>query len=228
MKTKPLPAPTNRNGDVPSQTWRWLSVAAVLVLLAAVAGISLISAGLFDPRPVGPETLRRPLAAHSVAAQNQQVNWLDFPLPAGNYSLRLTAAHQNGELDSAYGLAIGREERCLVAAVSPTGYTSLFEPPCLLSITPSPPQSVTLSPPPLVTLSPPSLLPWQPWPHVRPGSAENEIWLDVSGGRLTVRINRELLWQGEWPVAGRQVGLWLASYGEAATVEFREVILFTE
>jgi hypothetical protein len=67
-------------------------------------------------------------------------------------------------------------------------------------------------------------LPWQTWPHVRP--EVNEIWLDVEGDGLTVRVNREFLWEGEVEMGG-QVGLWLESYGGAAAVSFQELKLYT-
>jgi hypothetical protein len=201
---------------------RWIGRAAVLLLLAALLGIGLISAGVFDPQPPGDFVTGLPVETLSVAAGNSRLQWLDTPLPAGRYSFHLTAALQSGEQDIGYGLALGDERRYLVAAVSPLGYVTIANHESA--------NSNLLR----VAYFVPSLnrqygtgntpLPWQPWPHVRPET--NEIWLDVAGDQLTVRVNREWLWQGTVETSGR-VGLWLESYGQAAAVHFQELNLFT-
>jgi hypothetical protein len=191
--------------------WGWIGRAAVLLLLTALLGIGLISAGVFDPKPLGEFVTGLPVEKLSVGAGGSRVHWLDRRLPAGPYSLHLTAARQSGENDIGYGLALGDEDGYVVAAVSPLGYVMLGN--CQLSIANC-----------QLAMNDSRLLPWQTWPHVRPGV--NELWLDVAGDALTVRVNREFLWQGEVET-GSQVGLWLESYGGAAAVSFQELKLYT-
>lgn len=190
---------------------RWIGRAAVLLLLTALLGIGLISAGVFDPKPLGDAVISLPVESLTVESGGNRLHWLDTPLPPPPYSLQLTAAPTSGEQDIGYGLALGDEANYVVAAVSPLGYITLSS--CSLTIDDC-----------QLTIDNFSPLPWQTWPHVRPDV--NEIWLDVDGDELTVRVNREFLWQGEIQLDGR-IGLWLESYGGAAAVHFQKLDLFT-
>ena len=73
-------------------------------------------------------------------------------------------------------------------------------------------------------------LPWQTWPHIRTGAAENDIWLDVVRDRgralLTVRINRELLWQGAVDFYPDQQGLYQVTFDAPVTTAFRTLEWF--
>lgn len=57
-------------------------------------------------------------------------------------------------------------------------------------------------------------LPWQPWVHLAPDRA-NEIWLDVDGASVTLRLNRELFAftpPGALPTCRPcRVGIWRAA-----------------
>ena len=110
-----------------------------------------------------------------------------------------------------YGLIIGDEKRSLVVAVSPLGYAAIWERGARGDQT-------------LVWL------PWQTWPHVATGDASNEIWVDVEPqgdqDKVSVRINRELQWTGQAAARGDQVGLWAASFGDEAGVEFQQLTQF--
>jgi hypothetical protein len=127
------------------------------------------------------------------------------------YSVRLTAAYAGGETDSGYGLAVGNNEAALVVAVSPLGEAAVW-------------QTVAGEDEPRY------LLPWQPWPHVQQGIAPNEIWLDVAEDddlmRVTARINRELLWEGEVERLYSGAALWLGSFGGPVTVDFQTLDWF--
>ena len=130
------------------------------------------------------------------------------PLPSGRYSLRLTAAREDGETDIGYGLALGDENEYLAVAVSPLGYLSVWQKSGAETDT---------------------ILPWQTWPHVGRGLEPNEIWLDSEeNGRLTIRINREFLWEGEIEPPSGQIGLIGESFGETAVVDFQAVRIFEE
>ena len=176
----------------------WRGALAYL-LLTAVFLILLIIAGVFDPKPVGKLQTTLPAASLTLAAPGQTITWLDVTLPDGDFSVRATAVYQSGSQDSGAGLALAD----FVVAVSPLGYG-------------------------LVQQAGEPLLPWQPWPHVRLADTPNEIWLDVRGDTLTVRLNRELLWQGTYPLPNRQLGLFGENFGETAVYIFPAVELFAE
>ncbi len=180
--------------------FRWLTG---LLAGTAVLAIILILSGIFDPQPVGEMVWERPLTLQTIPAQSHQIVWLDA-VPDGAFSLRLTAAPQSGETDIAYGLALGNDDDFLAITVSPLGYAAVEE---------RHSSFITRH------------FAFQPWPHVRPD--QNEIWLDVEGERLTVRINREALWQGEAEGTG-EIGLMMESWGKTAVVNFQSIQLFVE
>ncbi|MFO7680191.1 MAG: hypothetical protein R6X34_09080 [Chloroflexota bacterium] len=182
---------------------RALRVFFVLLMGGTAVMIALIQSGLFDPKPVGKWAAERPLSPQTIPAYMQQRFWLDETLPTNAASLRLTAALQEGEADSAYGLLLGSKNDHLAVAVSPLGYLSVWQ----------------------VTENETNvMLPWQTWPHVRRGGEPNEIWLDVAeNGRLTIRINREWLWSGDVETPVGQVGVVGESFGETAVVDFQKL-----
>lgn len=194
-----------------SNTPRWLQRTTAVLLLAIVISIALIAAGTFDPRPVGEFAWRQPLQARAIPVESRQIFWLDETTPPGHYTLRLSAAHQSGEIDVGYGLVIGDDSRYLLIAVSPLGYVTLSLEPGEEGRTPSE-----------------KLMPWQTWPHVAGGDAANEIWLDVQREGVAVRINRELLWEGSFDAPGGKIGLFAESFAEAAVIDFRQIELYRE
>ena len=196
---------SNVERKVPPPLWRWLGLAATSLLLGTVAAIMLISAGIFDPQPLGSEQDRRALTAHAVPAGASQITWLEMPLPRDAYTVRLTAAHESGESDAAYGLALGDDAAYLAAAVSPLGYVAIWQ---------------------QLGEEKTTIMPWQTWPHVHTGQESNEIQIDVQRTQLTVRLNRERLWQGAWQSPGRQLGLVGQSFGGRTVIAFQEMVLF--
>lgn len=185
-----------------------------LSVLAAVA-VLLIAAGVFDPKTLGPLIQTDRLGAHTLKQPGDvfiplSAPWASAAAP-NRFSVRLKAAYQEGELDSGFGLALGDGSSRLVVALSPLGYVTV--------------QRDGGDDPPTY------LLPWQTWPHVRPGPAENELWLDVDNGNdgrtdVTAWINRELLWRGELDKVPDGLSLWLDTYGAAVTVDFRSLEWF--
>jgi len=187
---------------------RTLRRLGVGLAVTAVVAIALVAAGVFDPRPVGRLQWRQNVGAYALPVHGELRHWLPETIPEEAFSVRVTAGHVRGELDSGYGLMLGENGRAFVAAVSPAGYVAIWR---------------TSG----ASAEPAFSLPWQAWPHVRTGAgAENEIWLDVRGEQATVRINRELLWQGATAVSGPGVGLWGASWGGTAVIDFRQVDYF--
>jgi hypothetical protein len=189
----------------------WLNWLTWLVMLAGLLVTVVIASGRLDPQPIGRLQASRPLAGQAVAAGQQRAVWLDETIPAGGYSLKLRAALQNGEQDIGYGLLVGRPEDYLGLAVSPLGYLTIWRE--------NGPAGEAVEQP---------ILPWQTWPHIGRGSERNEIWLNVAGDEVTVRLNGERLWQGTIAGLGKQVGLWTESFGQAAVVDFQELRLYYE
>lgn len=190
----------------PPATWRRLGLGAVVLLVGAVTAISLISAGVFDPQPAGELRSRLALSAEEIGAGAKYVAWLEDDATTGDATLRLTAEHSSGETDIGYGLLLGRPQRYLAAAVSPTGYVAVWQSEANVRTT---------------------VVPWQTWPHVRMGSEQNEIQIDKAGREVTVRINRELLWSGEWTFGDGRAGVYGESFGEAAVVHYQELVRFS-
>lgn len=190
----------------PPAAWRRLGFAAVALLVGAVTAISMISAGVFDPQPAGDQRSRHALSAEEISAGARYVAWLEDDVPPGDATLRLTAEHSSGETDIGYGLLLGRPHRYLAAAVSPTGYVAVWQSEANVRTT---------------------VVPWQAWPHVRMGSRQNELQIDKVGGEVTVRINRELLWRGAWKVGDSRAGVYGESFGEAAVVDYQELVRFS-
>lgn len=190
---------------LPPVTWRLLGIVAVGLLLTAMAGIALISAGVFDPKPLGTLQVQLTPGERVLAAGESRLEWLEAPLPQAPFSARLTAAHVAGERDVGVGLALGESQTQVVVAVSPLGYVAVWEEEAGQRVT---------------------HMPWQTWPHVREDGEPNEIQLDVQDGQISARLNREQLWQGAWQGAEGNVGLYVESFGEPARIEFGELALF--
>ncbi|MEZ4517755.1 MAG: hypothetical protein R3C44_13330 [Chloroflexota bacterium] len=192
-------------------TW-WLRVSAVLLVIGAVGLFSLIAIGVFDPQPVGPRTADFFLYTVPISSQDEVIDWIDNNPVRHPRTWQLDAAFSSGEPDSGYGLAVGDDDRMLVVGVSPLGYAAVWEQ------TAGGDETAVW-------------FPWQPWPHVGTDTTPNEIWLDVvpegDRDRLTVRINRELLWSGQVEALGGSAGIWLASFGDDdAFVDFRQLTRF--
>ncbi len=203
----------NPDEELPPLAWRWLSILAVILLLVIVSGIGLISAGVFDPKPLGSAKVEYPLNPVDIQGNSQELNWIENQISSAMFTVRLTASRLMGEVDVAYGLAIGDKNDYLVVAVSPLGYYSIWRGSDVASQTEN--NQVIES--------------WQTWPHVRTDENDNEIWIDVQNDRITsIRINREILWQEPLPIHSRSIGLWVQSFGEPAVIDFQKIELFSQ
>lgn len=200
----------------PERARHWLTRIAIGLLASTILAVILIAAGAFDPKPFGsllqtdhPD--RRVLTDGGEALYRQTPPWPPAT-PPGRYSVRLAAAYEAGETDSAYGLSMGDGDNQVVIAISPLGYVALRA------------ESAGDTPN--------YLIPWQTWPHVRTGTAENEIWVDVAQDGpdtlATVRLNRELLWEGKLDGATADIALWQATFGTPVTVDFRSLEWFAD
>ncbi len=114
----------------------------------------------------------------------------------GVFSVRLTAVFAEGNPDSRYGLLLDD----LSIIISPTGYAAIEQGGAVI-------------------------VPYAPFPHVYRDDV-NEIWVDVDGEAVTVRLNRELFWQGEAVAAG-EIGVVVENFGDSgATVDFQRLSYF--
>ena len=187
------------------KSWRWVRISAALLLIIIAVGIITISAGIFDPKPIGNLQNTYQLNPLSVDAGSSLTRWLDEPLVNGPGTIRLKAAYAQGEIDSSYGLAMGNNQDRVIVALSPAGYLTIQR------WSDNNGQTTEIS----------QILPWQTWPHVRLQNSENEIWVDIEKDFLTsIRINQELLWQEKIPLRGNQIGLTAQSFGGQTSFDF--------
>ena len=202
------------------QVGRWLGWSAVLLLLLAVLGISLISMGVFDPPLAGDEESVIPLD-QELTTTTEQVEWLDAVVEGEAVTVWLAAAYTQGEQDSSYGLALGSPDDYLVVAISPAGYVTVFQVTSEQSAVNS--EQLAVSQSLNLSVSPSPLIPWQPWPHVWRGTKSNEFLIEIVGDEVTARVNREWLWQGKWEGRGRNPALYLATHNQPVTVSFQQI-----
>jgi hypothetical protein len=196
---------------------RFLIYAAITLLIATIILFLLIFAGIFDPKPIGRLSIRDDLERRE-SVEDTFLTFIPHRASSNDYSIRLTASWIGGNPDIGYGLAIGDGLSNAVVAVSPTGYATITELPLEGDIGDSGRKG---------NLEPRPEIPWRTWPHVKIGSSSNEIWLDIEDSEVVaVRINRELLWEGNLPLTGNKIGLWAESYDGPAVIEFYSIELF--
>lgn len=185
---------------------RWLFVVAFILAASTALALGLINSGIFDPTPIGRIKSSEALIPMTLAPQTRQISWLKNKLPDSPYSIRLTAALKEGEPDSAYGLTFGDNNAYFSVTVSPLGYLAVWGK-----------GSVDVF-----------YLNWQTWPHVKKGQEKNEIWVDIAAEHATVRVNRELLWQGEIDPVSQRIGLIGETFGQASTIDFESIEIFSD
>ena len=190
-----------------------IGVIAILLLLVIVGGIGLISAGIFDPKPLGNDKVEFPLKPVDIDGFSQEINWIEGEYSPEIFTVRLTASRLSGESDVGYGLAIGDMNNYFVVAVSPLGYYSIWRGSKEIGQIE---KSYVVEP-------------WQTWPHIRTDDNVNEIWIDVQNDRITsIRINREVLRLEPIPLQSRGIGWWAQSFGQPAVIDFQKMELFSQ
>jgi hypothetical protein len=193
---------------------RWLQFGGVVMGVTAVLLISLITSGMFDPKPVGELAQTWPPLTLTIPAQEEQITWLPELLPASNFSLHTTLTYQSGEPDGGAGIVLATDCANIIIVLSPLGYATIQQ------------QPLPAVHCPLLTD-----FPWQPWPHVRTGTQANQIWANIEDGQMQVRINRELLWAGEMTFKPERIGIYGESWGTdaasaTAVYHFSQIQLF--
>lgn len=189
---------------------------ALVALLIALLALFIISIGLFDPKPLGQLAIREEFDL-SIRIDDEYLLPLTREFSSAEYTVRLSAAWNSGDHDMGYGLQLGDEAEGIIVAVSPLGYVALQK------------QHDNRAPitSGLNFQDAEHLVPWQTWPHVNKGDQANEIWVDIEDSHLTsVRINRELLWNGAAPMTGDGIFFWAKSYGEPGVVTIGSYELF--
>lgn len=178
-----------------------LKKTAVSLFLLTLIAIGLILTDWFDPQPYGELAWERQLSLVIVPARSEQIIWIDEGADEG-FSVRLTAVFADGNPDSRYGLLLDD----LRITISPTGYAAVEQ-------------------------GGQAIVPYAPFPHVHRDSI-NEIWLDVGTGDgtvrpVTVRLNRELFWQGDVALSANEMGVLVENFGEeTAVVDFQTLSFF--
>lgn len=196
---------------VPRRAMQWLGISAAVVLVAIAMSIALISAGVFDPRPQGKLAKSFDIDQALMVNGNQQIEWFDQAFSSRSYTIRLSANLAAGDLDTGYGLLLGNENQFVGVAVSALGYATIWQ-----SAAAAGDISQQIS-----------ILPWQTWPHVHTNQDSNEIWIDVSHGKISsVRLNREIFWQGSVPLNDHKYGIWAEGFAGPANIDFSLVELF--
>lgn len=187
-------------------------IASIALLVLVLLFVGLILGGVFDPKPLGELKFRDELDRQVAVDDVYQEPLLQIP-SSGPSSVRMGARWISGNPDIGYGLKLGNGERSVVIAVSPLGYVTIMEGGKDAANTGN--QTHTL--------------PWQAWPHVSKTNEGNEIWVDVEDSNLTtVRINRELLWTGQLPLADSDVEFWAQSFGEPSIVNLEFIEQFQD
>lgn len=189
---------------------RILNIIAVGLLLSILGAALLIAGGVFDPRVIGEEAATISPGAVAIGAEETSSTWaLELPPNASDFALIMNSRFVSGTVDSAAGVTVGLPTLSFSVAVSPAGYVGIWE---------QSGQAIDF------------LLPWQTWPHVQPEN--NEIWVESREGRWTVRVNRELLWEGTshsvCAAGGSSAGYYLQSWGEPAEFEIRDLALWLD
>jgi hypothetical protein len=188
-----------------------LKWAAVGLSVTAVTLLTLILSGLFDPQPIGQPVWTAEPRQITIPADGNKTVWLR-PLPQTNFSVRLTAVHQSGSPDSAIGLILGSDQQNTRITISPLGYAAV----------------ISSSPHQAKQIPGTSPHPASPFPHVRRGTAPNEIWVDVVDDQMTVRVNRELLWSGDVGELNGELGVWGESFGDTADYHLPQIVVYEE
>jgi hypothetical protein len=192
--------------------WGWVRTFGAVILAGVVLAVIVIKAGLGDPRPFGSKIVTAELEQLSTTTGARSILPLDtVTMPSPPFSLKLRAALQHGNPDSAYGLLLAGATGSTAVMVSPLGTVA-----------------VTKEQRDGDHLATEAILPWQTWPHVHHDHETNEIWLDVGVDEASIRINGELLWSG--PLAGDISGLALLgeSFSDTAVIDFQQLELFAE
>lgn len=172
---------------------RW----GLLLLGAPAVGlILLIAAGVTDPQPIGVIQWQTAPGARTIPAQATVSEWLDAPAPGASFTMQATAVFQQGATDARYGLRLADADQTVDVLISPSGYVA-------------------------IRAGDQDLFPYQPWPHARAGV--NEIWIDVQGTAVTVRLNREWLWSGTIETVPTRLGLIGEGFAETAVVVWEKV-----
>ncbi len=172
---------------------------AVILSLITFAAITLILSGRFDPQPYGEPVWEKGHFLLRAPAHGQKIVWLGKKMPEGDFSLRLTAVHINGHSDNQYGLILGSDTEKLAITLSSAGYAAI--------------EWKTV------------IMPYAPFPHVHHNDV-NEIWLDMGTAKdgirpVTVRLNRELFWQGDIDLLHGGIGVMVENFGESETIAIR-------
>ena len=205
---------------VPVWLWRlvtWGFGAAVVAVIGVAWGLSR---GWADPPRAGPrlwfedfkgDVTRWEFAATGRAALSPGAGALlaEFtapgqravgltPGPAGDFTLEIAGTQTAGEVGAAYGLVFAWRDEAHYNAVliNGNGYAEAYR---------------------QAGAERTDWFTWQPWPHILLGMGSNRVRVDVRGGRVTARVNDEVLVEAAADVGGR-IGVLARSTGSGRVV----------
>lgn len=183
---------------------RFVTLLSLLLISSIVLVASLSALSFFDPLAKEDPALQKPLKPMPISPESKEIRWLQENLPQPTLSVRVTAGYGSGDLDSAYGILLGQGNKYFAIMISPLGYVSIWE------------QSASTEGETEIYH-----IPWQTWPHIRTGDSQNEIFVNLDGDSLSVRINREWLWETRGVDRVDRVGIIGESYGGDVSIDFK-------
>ena len=183
---------------------RLVTLLAFLLIGSITLVAFLLALGFSDPMANENQIWQASLSPMQIISGKRDILWLRENLPQPPFSVRITANHSSGDLDSAYGIVLDQENSKIAVMVSPLGYTSIWR------------ESNTTN-----EIKEDIYLPWQSWPHIRTANEENEIYVSLVGDSMSVRVNRELLWEGSGIDSIYRIGVMGESFGDDAAIKFQ-------
>lgn len=183
---------------------RIITLLATLLFGTIVLIVSLAALGFSDPITTAEPLWQKELNSMLILPESSEVRWLTEDIPSSPISVRLTAGYEAGESDSSYGLLLGQENDAVAVMVSPLGYVAIRQQPSSVD-------SGTVN----------YYLPWQTWPHVQTADQKNELLVYLDGDTITVRVNREWLWEENEIEHIERIGIIGESYGEEVSIDFQ-------
>ena len=183
---------------------RILTLAALSLIGSIVLIVFLLSRGFFDPIAVDEPIWPKKFFLMRLPAQTEKLLWLPENLDQTPLSVRVIGNLESGDSDSAYGIVISQSDGEIMIMISPLGYISIWH------------ESASIN-----TDNKYFYLPWQTWPHVHTGNSENEIYVRLAGDTISVRVNRELLWETNEIDQVDHIGIMGVSFGDDTTINFR-------
>jgi hypothetical protein len=183
---------------------RILTISALILISSIVLIVYILFLGFSDPIAAGEPIWQKKLFLMRLPGQTEKILWLRENLDQTPFSVRVIGSLESGDSDSAFGIVISQSDGEIMIMISPLGYISIWH------------ESASIN-----TDNKFFYLPWQTWPHIHTGDSENEIYVRLTGDTISVRVNRELLWEMSEIDRVDRIGIMGVSFGDDTTINFR-------